>query len=298
MVVGLFVRGVNSLQSLTQFEQTKMDAANIEFDPSAFRTRHEEKPFKDAMQAHLDDIACHRPVRGPKQLELEFQLPANSFLSYKKFVQEPKKELAETSQKRKRCSDSKQALVEIAPSQLIFAAKPPDDVALGPISSAQLKEANDEEFLCSALYNAALDALDDHNIHSPKKTLWKSCEDIEAQAHYPHKARSIFKCASKIVQNPHYFPSQIKGGVKSPANDPQFIEYCNDAMTKRDTTALNCLYGEELTAFFRKCHHEFYHANPHVQHEILTQKCVAKIRKQMRLIGNSLNFVSARRFVI
>ena len=90
-----------------------MDAANIEFDPSAFRTRNEEKPFKEAMQAHLDDIDCHRPVRGPKQLELEFKLPSNSFLSYKKFVQEPQKELPETSQKRKRYSDPK-ASVEIA----------------------------------------------------------------------------------------------------------------------------------------------------------------------------------------
>jgi hypothetical protein len=274
-----------------------MDASNIQFDPSAFRTRNEEKPFKDAMQAHLDDIDYGRPVRGPKQLELEFQLPANSFLSYKKHVQEPKKELPDTSQKRKRHSDPK-ASVEVAPSVLILAVKPPDDDALAPISSAQLKEANGEEFLCEALYNAAIAALNDRNIHSPKKTLWKSCEDIEAQGHYPHKARSIFKCASKIIQNPNYFPSQIKGGVKSPANDPQFIAYCTDAITKHDTTAMNCLYGEELTAFFRKCHHEFYHANPHVQHEILTQKCVAKIRKQMRLIGNSLNFVSARRFVI
>jgi hypothetical protein len=275
-----------------------MDAANIEFDPSAFRTRHEEKPFKDAMQAHLDDIDCHRPVRGPKQLELEFQLPANSFLSYKKFVQEPKKELPETSQKRKRCSVPKQALIEITPSIILAALPLPDDVASAPISIAQMQEADDEEFLCSALYNAAVDALNDRNIHSAKKTLWKSCEDIEAQAHYPHKARSIFKCASKIIQNPNYFPSQIKGGVKSPANNPQFIAYCTEAMTKHDTTALNCLYGEELTTFFRKCHHEFYHANPFVQHEILTGKCVAKIKKKMRLISNSLNFVSCRRFVI
>jgi hypothetical protein len=278
-------------------------------------------------------------------------------LSYKKHVQEPKKELSETLQKKKRVPDPN-ALDEIAPSQLKLAATPPDDDASAPISSAQLNEADnedflcpalysaalaalkdrnihgpkktllkscedveaqghhpykarsifkcaskimeadDEEFLCSALYSAALDAMKDRNIHSPKKTLWKSCEDVEAQGHYPHKARSIFKCASKIIQNPQYFPSQIKGGIKSPANDPQFIAYCTDAITKHDTTALNCLYGEELAEFFRKCHHEFFHANPHVQHEILTPKCIAKIKKQMRLIGNSLNFVSARRFVI
>ena len=298
MVVGLFVRGVVTALCLTHFEQTKMDAANIEFDPSAFKTRNEEKPFKDAMQAHLDDIESRRPVRGPKQLELEFKLPANSFLSYKKFVQEPKKELPATSQKRKRCSDPK-ALAETAPAQLIFAAKPPDDDALAPIfSSAQLKEADSEEYLCQALYNAAQNALANRNIHRPQKSLWKCCEDIEAQGVYPHKARTIFKCACKIIENSQYFPSQIKGGVKSPANDPQFIEYCTDAINKHDTTALNCLYGEELNAFFRKCHHEFYHVNPHAQHEILTPKCIAKIKKNMRLIGNSLNFVSARRFVI
>ena len=274
-----------------------MDASNIQFDPSAFRTRNDEKPFKDAMQAQLDGIDYGRPVRGPKQLELEFQLPANSFLSYKKHVQEPKKELSETLQKKKRVPDPN-ALDEIAPSQLKLAATPPDNDALAPVSSAQLNEADNEDFLCPALYSAALAALKDRNIHGPKKTLLKSCEDVEAQGHYPYKARSIFKCASKIIQNPQYFPSQIKGGIKSPANDPQFIAYCTDAITKHDTTALNCLYGEELAEFFRKCHHEFFHANPHVQHEILTPKCIAKIKKQMRLIGNSLNFVSARRFVI
>ena len=273
-----------------------MDAANIQFDPSAFRTRNDEKPFKEAMQAQLDDIDYGRPVRGPKQLELEFKLPANSFLSYKKHVQEPKKELYETLQKKKRVPDPN-ALDEIAPSQLKLAATPDDD-PLAPISSAQLNEADNEDFLCPALYSAALAALKDRNIHGPKKTLLKSCEDVEAQGHHPYKARSIFKCASKIIQNPQYFPSQIKGGIKSPANDPQFIAYCTDAITKHDTTALNCLYGEELAEFFRKCHHEFFHANPHVQHEILTPKCIAKIKKQMRLIGNSLNFVSARRFVI
>ncbi len=148
-------------------------------------------------------------------------------------MQEPKRELPETSQKRKIYSDPK-ASVEIAPSVLILAAKPPDDDALAPISSAQLKGANDEEFLCAALYNAALDSLNDRNIRSPKKTLWKICEDIEAQGHYPHKARSIFKCASKVIQNPHYFPSQIKGGAKSPANDPHFIAYI--ALTQSPNT--------------------------------------------------------------
>jgi hypothetical protein len=88
-----------------------MDLSNIHFDPSKFKTRLEEKPFKDALEAQLDGIASSRPVRGPKQLEIEFGLPINSFLTYKKHALEPKQELAETMKRKKpnpECSSFRQ----------------------------------------------------------------------------------------------------------------------------------------------------------------------------------------------
>jgi len=274
-----------------------MDASNIRFDPSKFKTRLEEKPFKDALQAQNDDVASARPVRGPKQLETEFQLPANTFLAYKKYALEPMQELPETIKKKRPESEVHSSRMPDNPPLMLPSQPSLPPVLETPFTDEELHFSNSDEFLCSALYAAAQEALDIKNRNHPKKTLWKSCCDVVKQGDYPHKARAIFKCACNIIQNPKYYPSQLKGGTKSAANDPMFIEYLVKRIEAGDTTGMDCLWGPRLKEFFETCHQTFYHANPFLPPSQLSNRCIKKLRKTIRLVSNSLNFVSVRRLV-
>ena len=274
-----------------------MDLSNIHFDPSKFKTRKEEKPFKDALEAQLDDIASSRPVRGPKQLETEFGLPTNSFLTYKKHALEPKQELPETIKRKKPNPESSSfPPPEISPFILPESNLPPVPVTPPDYTDEEWKLINSDEFACSALYAAALEALEIKNLNRFQKTLWKCCCDVAAQGVYPIKARAIFKCACNVVQNPNFFPVQVKGGMKSAANDPMFIDFLVAQIQEGNTTAMDCLWGEDLKKFFEKLHHKFYHSNPFVQPSELSNRCVKKLRKAIRLVSNALNFVSVRRY--
>ena len=179
-----------------------MDASNIVFDPrDCFKTRQDEQPFLNALKAY----SCRDNLQSPKEIESHFQLPRNSFLSYVKWKREPVV-LPPTAVKKRK-----------VPPKEVPDAKPevPAPICISNtepvLTEEELKsivKCSDEASFSANLYSAAQHALCIKLEASI--TLWKATEIVAASAEYHHKQRTIFECARKIVNNPSYYPSQVK----------------------------------------------------------------------------------------
>ena len=268
-----------------------MDTSKILFDPTVFfKTRLDEKPFIKAVAVWRSE--SNR--QSPKEIEESHALPRNSFLAYVKWKNEPEPELPQTMRKPPGGAAAKPIPLQLA-SEFPPATVPID--AAAAVSETErktlLKLASNDSVWSDNLYAAAKLAIEMQ--HQETITLWKASCQVAKLGEYAHQQRAIFECARRIAENPGYYPSQTQGGVKSCANDPIFVEFLAQAVKTRDTTALNCLYGEDLMKFFQEQHHKFYHKNAAANVEELSKSCCKKLRKQIRLTSNALNFASSRR---
>ena len=276
-----------------------MNADNIVFDPATFfKTRQDERPFLEALTAWRTPSNS----RSPKEIEENFGLPRSSFLAYLKWKGSPEQELPHTIRKPKQQISQNQIPSgggggAAAPPPLLPAAAAIDAIVPEAERKTLLELASNSN---SVLFSDNLFAAANLALIMQRQqsiSLWKASCQVDELNEYFHKQRAIFECARHIAENPAFYPSQIQGGIKSCVNDPNFVQFLAQALMNRDTTAMDTLYGEDLEIFFAEQHHKFYHQNAAARVERLSKDCCKKLRKQLKMTSNALNFVSARRLV-
>lgn len=268
------------------FGGAEIDGSNIQFNPETLDAVL-RRPYDRALQAYRIEPSAWTAVT----IEQHFNLQPKTFRAYKNWSDEQPDELLlpEPTVRASRASALPDVVVEPkeAVSECNFGKHNLDSV---------LRHANTADSLNESLRQAGMAAITLFKERPGSTSLWACARTVADSKHYCWKHRTILKCAQNLMEDPLYLPTHVKGGMKTCANDPKFVQHLEMKFTTRDGPMQDALLKAGIGQFIQIVHKDFYFKNNSAIERVLPLKTIKKLKKILKLRKGAFRFVSARRF--
>lgn len=264
----------------------EIDGSNIQFNPETLDAV-QRRPYDRALQAFRDDVSRAWTFAT---IENEYNLQPKTFRLYKNWSdQQPDEISAPEPVGRVKRASAPEDVVESkeAASMCHFGNHNLDSV---------LRHANTADSLNESLRSAGLEAKKLFEEKPNSTSLWACARTVANSEHYCWKHRTILKCAQNLIEDPLYMPTHLKGGMKTCANDPKFVEHLEKTFVSRDAPVQDALLKDGIGSFIQIVHKDFYFKNDSAIQRVLPLKTIKKLKKILKLRKGAFRFVSARRF--